>query len=78
VEEHIMAIEDKTILPISVTTPTKVVVEKVDIDKMKGIIQPTLRSHNVSYVANLVIQFKYVTTYLISLIKALRTVILFL
>jgi hypothetical protein len=78
VEEHIMAVEDKTILLISVTTPTKVVVEEVDIDKMEGIIQPTLRSHNVSYVANLIIQFRYVTTYLISPIKALRTVILFL
>jgi len=78
VEGYIMTVKDKTILLISVTTPTEVMVEGVDIDRMEGIIQPTLRSHNASYMANLVIQFRFVTIDLISPIKALRTVVLFL
>ena len=53
-------------------------VEGANIDRMEGIIQPTLRSHNASYVANLVIQFKFVTTDLISPIKALGIVVLLL
>jgi hypothetical protein len=78
VVEGYIAVEDKTILLISVTTPTEVMVEGVDIDRMEGIIQPALRSHSASYMANFVIQFKFVTTDLISPIKALRTVVLFL
>jgi len=78
VEGYIMTVEDKTILLISVTTPTEVMVEGVDIDRMEGIIQPTLRSHNASYMANLVIQFRFITIDLISPIKALRIVVLFL
>ncbi|KAG6736757.1 hypothetical protein POTOM_060348 [Populus tomentosa] len=48
-------------------------VEREDIDRIEGIIQPTLKSNNASYMANLVIQFRFVTTDLISPIKALRT-----
>ena len=53
-------------------------VADADIDRMEGIIQLTLKSHNASYVASLVIRFRSVITNLISSIKALRIVVLLL
>jgi hypothetical protein len=78
VEENTMAAEDKAIFQIPATTPTKVVVVVmgVDMDIMENTIQPTLRSHNVNYVASLVILFMSVTIGLISSIKTHKTMVL--
>jgi hypothetical protein len=72
VEEHTLAVEANIILLTSVTT--EVEVEEEDFDKLEDIILTILRNHNTSYVANLVIQLRPATTYLISLIRVLRVV----
>jgi hypothetical protein len=72
VEEHTLAVEANIILLTSVTT--EVVVEEEDFDKLEDIILTILRNHNVSYVANLVIQLRPTTTDSISLIRVLRAV----
>ncbi|XP_073259761.1 uncharacterized protein [Populus alba] len=55
VEESTMAAEDKAIPQIPATTPIGVVIVGVGITIMGDTIQPTLKSHNVNYVASLVI-----------------------
>ncbi|RVW83711.1 hypothetical protein CK203_045977 [Vitis vinifera] len=69
VEGGIMAVEDRIIPQTPATIPTEVVVEGVDMAKMGGTIPTTLRSHNASCMASLVIPFKSIITDLISPIK---------
>jgi sulfopyruvate decarboxylase TPP-binding subunit len=76
VEENTTAAEDKAISQIPATTPTEVVVVGIGIAIIGDTIQPTLKSHNVNYVASLVILFMFVTIGLISHIKTHKTMVL--
>jgi hypothetical protein len=79
VEGNIMAVEGKATqatLQMPTITTTEVMVVGADIHRMEDIIQSVQRSHNISYMANLVIQYTFVITDLISPIKTLQTVVL--
>jgi hypothetical protein len=76
VEGNIMAVEGKATLQMPTITTTEVMVVGADIHRMEDIIQSVQRSHNISYVANLVIQYTFVITDLICPIKTLQTVVL--
>jgi len=79
VEGNIMAVEGtatQATLQMPAITTTEVVVMGVDIHRMENIIQSIQRSHNISYVANLAIQYTSTITDLIFPIKTLQIVVL--
>jgi hypothetical protein len=79
VEGNIMVVEGTTTqatLQMPAITTTEVVVVGADIHRIEDIIQSVQKSHNVSYVVNLALQYMSAITDLIFPIKTLQTVVL--
>jgi len=65
-------------LQIPVITTTEVLVAGADIHRVEDIIQSVQKSHNVSYVGNLSIQYTFFITDLTFPIKSLPIMVLIL